>query len=96
MDKEKLFITFQSEDDIVRFVDVCCEYDDAIDVKVDKMSTDAKSILGMLLMKIGHPLEIVYGCYDDNDNYQEFREEIMQKFEVEAVPLSLQHGPETI
>lgn len=85
--EEKLYITFASEDEIVRFVDVCCEYDDAIDIKVDKMSTDAKSILGMLLMKLGQPLEIEYGCFDDEDNYPEFREEIMGKFNVEAMPI---------
>ena len=82
--KEKLYITFGSEDDIIRFVDTCCKYDDAIDVKVDKKRTDAKSILGMLLMKIGQPLEIEYGCYDDEDNYAEFREEITEKFDVRA------------
>ena len=82
--KEKLYITFRSEDDIIQFVEVCCKYDDAIDVKVNKKSTDAKSILGMLLMKIGQPLEIEYACYDDVDNYPEFREEIMEKFDVRA------------
>lgn len=90
MEEEKLLITFRSEDDIVQFVAVCCEYDDAIDIKVDKMSTDAKSILGMLLMKVGQPLEISYGCYDAENNYEQFREEILQKFEVKAVPLSRQ------
>ena len=82
--KEKLYITFGSEDDIIRFVDICCKYDDAIDVKVDKISTDAKSILGMLLVKIGQPLEIEYRCYDDVDNYPEFREEILEKFDVKV------------
>lgn len=80
--REKLYITFHSEEDIMQFVDVCNKYDDAIDIKVDKKSTDAKSILGMLLMKVDTPLEIEYGCYDDEDNYPEFREEILQKFSV--------------
>ena len=85
--QEKLFVTFTSEEDIIRFVDICCNYDDAIDVKADKMSTDAKSVMGMLLMKLGQPLEIEYDCYDDTDNYMEFREEIMQKFQVKTVKI---------
>lgn len=92
--EEKLYITFHSEDEIIRFVDVCCDYDDAIDIKVDKMSTDAKSILGMLLMKVQQPLEIEYGCYDDEDNYPQFREEILQKFDVKAE--KIENGKEAI
>lgn len=85
--EEKLYITFRSDDDIVQFVDTCCKYDDAIDIKMDKMSTDAKSILGMLLLKLNRPLEIEYGCFDDENNYQQFRAEIMQKFDVKAESL---------
>lgn len=79
---EKLFITFRSEEDIIAFVEVCCEYDDAIDIRVGKMLTDAKSILGMLLLKTGETFEIEYGCYDSEDNYSQFREEILKKFQV--------------
>lgn len=86
--EEKLYIIFHSEDEIIRFVDVCCSYDDAIDIKVEKMSTDAKSILGMLLLKVEQSLEIEYGCYDDKDNYMQFRREIMQKFDVRAEAVS--------
>lgn len=84
--QEKLFITFSSEEEIMRFVDVCSECDDAIDIKADKKSMDAKSIMGMLLMKLGEPLEIDYGCYDDEDNYQEFRNRIVSEFAVKVVP----------
>lgn len=83
--QEKLYITFQSQNDIIRFVDICCKYDDAIDVKADKMSTDAKSVLGMLLVKLDEPLEIEYGCYDEEDDYPRFRDEIMRQFDVRAI-----------
>lgn len=79
---EQLFITFQSDDDIQRFVNTCRKYDDAIDVSVDKWTTDAKSILGMLLMKLGHPIAIEYGCYDEENNYLEFKEDIMKNFNI--------------
>ena len=49
--KEELYITFHSEDDIRHFVDTCNEFDDAIDIRIQKMAMDAKSLLGMLLMK---------------------------------------------
>ena len=49
--KEKLYIIFHSEDDIRHFVDTCNEFDDAIDIRIQKMAMDAKSLLGMLLMK---------------------------------------------
>ena len=49
--KEKLYITFHSEDDIRHFVDTCNECDDAIDIRMQKTAMDAKSLLGMLLMK---------------------------------------------
>lgn len=84
--EETLYITFRSEEEIVRFVEICCGYDDAIDVRVDRMNTDAKSMLGMLLMKLGQPLEIQYDCYDDENNYPAFRRQIMEQFDVKAQP----------
>ena len=54
--KEELYITFHSEDDIRHFVDTCNEFDDAIDIRIQKMAMDAKSLLGMLLMKTEEPL----------------------------------------
>ena len=84
---EVLQIIFKSREEIIHFVDVCNKYDDAIDVRVNKKSTDAKSIMGMLLMKVGEPLTIEYGCYDDEDNYEEFRKEIMEQFQATAVPV---------
>ena len=53
--KEELYITFHSEDDIRHFVDTCNEFDDAIDIRIQKMAMDAKSLLGMLLMKTEEP-----------------------------------------
>lgn len=86
--KELLYITFHSKEDIIRFVNTCQQYDDAIDVIVDKVATDAKSILGMLLIPTEEPVCIDYGCYDEKDDYQEFRSNIMQHFEVKAVSIA--------
>ena len=55
--REKLYITFHSEDEIRQFVDTCNEFDDAIDIRIQKTAMDAKSLLGMLLMKTEEPLE---------------------------------------
>lgn len=81
-----MYVTFHSEDDIIHFVEVCNNYDDAIDILAGKSAMDAKSILGMLKMKIEHPLEIDYGCYDDEDNYGEFKAEIQELFDCRTVP----------
>ena len=43
--KENLYITIHSEDDIRHFVDTCNEFDDAIDIRIQKMAMDAKSLL---------------------------------------------------
>lgn len=85
--KEELYITFHSEDDIRHFVDTCNEFDDAIDIRIQKMAmdADAKSLLGMLLMKTEEPLEIEYACYDDEDNYEEFKQAILEKYDVKVV-----------
>lgn len=82
--KEELYITFHSEDDIRHFVDTCNEFDDAIDIRIQKMAMDAKSLLGMLLMKTEEPLEIEYACYDDEDNYEEFKQAILEKYDVKS------------
>lgn len=76
--REKLYITFHSEDEIRQFVDTCNEFDDAIDIRIQKTAMDAKSLLGMLLMKTEEPLEIEYACYDDEDNYEEFKQAILE------------------
>lgn len=81
---ERLFITFESTEDIIRFVETCEKYDDAIDILVDKQTMDAKSIMGMLQMKCKCPLEILYGCYDEEDNYFEFKQDILEHFQVEV------------
>ena len=94
--KEELYITFHSEDDIRHFVDTCNEFDDAIDIRIQKMAMDAKSLLGMLLMKTEEPLEIEYACYDDEDNYEEFKQAILEKYdrhpEVQRMREFIQHG----
>jgi len=72
--KEELYITFHSEDDIRHFVDTCNEFDDAIDIRIQKMAMDAKSLLGMLLMKTEEPLEI-----------EEFKQAILEKYDVKVV-----------
>lgn len=64
------------------FVDVCNQYDDAIDIRTDKLLTDAKSMMGMLLATLNMPHEIIYECFDDKDDYQKFRDEIIGRFAV--------------
>ena len=66
--KEELYITFHSEDDIRHFVDTCNEFDDAIDIRIQKMA-----------------MEIEYACYDDEDNYEEFKQAILEKYDVKVV-----------
>ena len=77
--REKLYITFHSEDEIRHFVDTC---------NIQKTAMDAKSLLGMLLMKTEEPLEIEYACYDDEDNYEEFKQAILEKYDAKVVPAS--------
>ncbi len=84
--QEILVVTFKAEEEIVRFVETCRKYDDAIDVISSRIHTDAKSIMGMLLVPLGEPMEIEYGCYDDEDNYAQFKAEVMQKFQIEVKP----------
>ena len=82
--REKLYITFHSEDEIRQFVDTCNEFD----IRIQKTAMDAKSLLGMLLMKTEEPLEIEYACYDDEDNYEEFKQAILEKYDAKVVPAS--------
>ena len=77
--REKLYITFHSEDEIRQFVDTCNEFDDAIDIRIQKTAMDAKSLLGMLLMKTEEPLEIDYAATDVKDNYEGFQGAIPEK-----------------
>lgn len=69
-------------------MDTCNEFDDAIDIRIQKTAMDAKSLLGMLLMKTEEPLEIEYACYDDEDNYEEFKQAILEKYDAKVVPAS--------
>lgn len=87
MDEEKLWITFHDKDEVLHFVADCCNYDSAIDVKLDKQVTDAKSVMGMLLLQLGQPMEIVYDSYGEElGGYEEFREEILGRYDAQAVP----------
>lgn len=86
MSEEKLFITFHDKDDILHFVATCSKYDEAIDVKKDKQVTDAKSMMGMLLVQLEQPMEIIYDSYDEEkEGYEEFRAAILQEYDVQAV-----------
>ena len=33
-------------------------------------------------------LEIEYACYDDEDNYEEFKQAILEKYDAKVVPAS--------
>lgn len=87
---ERLIIIFETKQEIMNFVEICNRFDDAIDIRADKKSTDAKSIMGMLLLELGREFIIEYGCYDAEDNYEEFRAEILNRFRVRAVPFGVQ------
>ena len=70
---ESLNITFQSEDDIIHFVDTCNRYDDAIDVVLEKRSTDAKSILGIFSLDWSKPVTMEIYSDDCDDLLAEIK-----------------------
>jgi phosphotransferase system HPr-like phosphotransfer protein len=78
-----MFITFHSRDEILSFVNTCNKFDDAIDIKTDKSVTDAKSVMGMLLLCLDTSYEIIYECFDGEDNYKEFLNEITGKYAID-------------
>ena len=82
---ERMFITFADEKEISAFVNVCNRFDDAIDICSDKRRTDAKSLMGVLSLPLNTELEIIYECFDDEDNYQEFREAVKETFNIKFV-----------
>jgi phosphotransferase system HPr-like phosphotransfer protein len=64
-------------------VNTCNKFDDAIDIKTDKSVTDAKSVMGMLLLCLDTPHEIKYECFDEEDNYEKFLNEIIGKYAID-------------
>lgn len=82
MEGENLSVSFRSEDDILNFVETCNKYDDAVDVVWKKMKIDAKSVLGMLQLPYDEELTLEYNCFDDEDSYQMFREDVMAHYRV--------------
>lgn len=87
MDEEKLWITFHGKDEILHFVADCCKFDSAIDVKLDRQVTDAKSVMGMLLLQLGQPMEIVYDSYEERlGGYEEFRGAVLRDYDAWVVP----------
>ncbi len=65
----KMFVTLHSPDEIRDFCRFCNQFDDAIDLLSGPMMTDAKSLMGSLLMDYSKPIEVVYQCYDDVDSF---------------------------
>ncbi|MCM1327620.1 MAG: HPr family phosphocarrier protein [Bacteroidales bacterium] len=85
MDEERLWITFHDKNEVLHFVADCCHYDSAIDVKLDRQVTDAKSVMGMLLLQLEQPMEIVYDSYKEElGGYEEFRRQMLEEYDVQA------------
>jgi phosphotransferase system HPr-like phosphotransfer protein len=67
----------------MNFVTVCNKFDDSIDIKDNKTLIDAKSVMGMLILKLDIPYEIVYECFDDEDNYEEFLSAVVDRYSID-------------
>lgn len=81
--RKKMYVTFHSKDEIMNFVTVCNKFDDSIDIKDNKTLIDAKSVMGMLILKLDIPYEIVYECFDDEDNYEEFLSAVVDRYSID-------------
>ena len=71
-------------ENVKSFVNIVNRYPYDVDLRAGRHVVDAKSILGMLRMPQQVPLQIVYGCYDDEDNYEEFKKDILKNYQVEV------------
>ena len=78
----KMFVTLHSPDEIRDFCRFCNQFDDAIDLLSGPMMTDAKSLMGSLLMDYSKPNEVVYQCYDDVDSFNAFKTAAEAKFTI--------------
>ena len=65
----KMFVTLHSPEEIRDFCRFCNQFDDAIDLLSGQMITDAKSLMGSLMVDYSKPIEVVYQCYDGVDNF---------------------------
>jgi phosphotransferase system HPr-like phosphotransfer protein len=77
-----MYVIFHTRDEILSFVSDCNRFDDAIDIINDKASVDAKSVMGMLILELETSYEIKYECFDDEDNYEEFLAEVIDKYDI--------------
>ncbi len=85
----KMFVTLHSPEEIQDFCRFCNQFDDAIDLLSGHTITDAKSLMGSLMMDYSKPIEVVYQCYDDTDNFLAFKTAAESKFTItykEPVP----------
>ena len=82
-------IKLTEANDLRDFMNLACKCRSDVGVHTDQNQiADAKSILGMLRMPQQVPLQIVYGCYDDEDNYEEFKKDILKNYQVEVRPVA--------
>lgn len=78
----KMFVTLHSPDEVREFCRFCNQFDDAIDLLSGQMITDAKSLMGSLMVDCSKPVEVVYQCYDDMDNFEAFKKAAEAKFTI--------------
>ncbi len=77
-------ICFKDRDDAIAFVSVCNEFDDAIDLVYGKNVIDAKSLMGVLSLDLSNEFKIVYKCYDDVDDFNDFVNTVKDKFDIDV------------
>lgn len=77
-------IRFKDRDDAISFVSVCNEFDDAIDLVYGKNVIDAKSLMGVLSLDLSNEFKIVYKCYDDVDDFNDFVNTVKDKFDIDV------------
>ena len=80
--KPKMFVTLHSPEEIREFCRFCNQFDDTIDLLSGQMITDAKSLMGSLMVDYSKPIEVVYQCYDDVDSFQAFKAAAEAKFTI--------------
>ena len=71
--QSKMFVTLHSPEEIREFCRFCNQFDDAIDLLSGQTITDAKSLMGSLMVDYSKPIQVVYQCYDDVDSFEDFK-----------------------
>lgn len=80
--QSKMFVTLHSPEEIREFCRFCNQFDDAIDLLSGQTITDAKSLMGSLMVDYSKPIQVVYQCYDDVDSFEDFKSAAEAKFTI--------------